>query len=112
METAITRSVHRWFADRGIDPRFTADSGQRLGTVARKASDAEESLRYIYKQVTPLVKRLQEWYSEDDLHDLLFGLVSPEQVRQIGDETEESDSPYEAWIVANERQRRQGNARQ
>lgn len=110
METEIARSVHRWFSDRGVDPRFAADSGHRLTTVARKPSDAEESLRYIYKQVTPLVKRLLEWYSEDDLHDVLFGLVSPETVRQIGDERSEASSPYEDWIVASGRQRLRGNA--
>lgn len=106
METAIARSVRRWFVDRGIDPRFSADAGQRLTTVARPLSDAEESLRYLYKQVTPLVMRLREWYSEAELAELIFGRATPDEVVAASKEHQDDRTAYDEWIVASERQRR------
>lgn len=106
METAVSRSVRHWFVDRGIDPRFTAEPTSGLVSRARTHSDAEESLRYIYHQVTPLVKRLREWYSEEDLADLLFGRLSPEQVQMLGEEGEAETTPYDRFIIQSERQLR------
>lgn len=99
----IASRVHRWYADRGVQPRYSPDATIETETIGHKKTDTERQLRWLSKQVAPVVRRLLEWYSEDDLWDIIGGRMDPAAISQL-DRGEDSElSEYDDWTTIERR---------
>lgn len=95
----IAAAVHRWYTARGVECRFTPEIPGEIAKVGRQETDAERQIRWLSQQVAPVVSKLREWYSEDDLYSVLFEEMDPLAARLIGGEQDTSLAGYDAWIL-------------
>jgi hypothetical protein len=110
--TPIAAAVFRWYSARGVQCRFAVDAPGELAPVGRPQTDAEGQLRWLAHQVAPVAKRLLEWYSEDDLVDVILGRLGPEGLQMVRAQGEAEISAYDEWSIDRERERRQLTATQ
>jgi len=100
---SIAASVYRWYVARGIAPRWRPDIDAAIDRVGRPETDAERQLRWLSKQVSPVVIRLSQWYAEDDLRLLMLGKIGADQMIPVGGRADELLGEYDDWTVANRR---------
>jgi hypothetical protein len=70
--SAIEGTVYEWYRRRGVLPRWVPGTAGQLVPIGRPLTDAEVSRAWLRDQVAPVVARLREWYSEEELYVVLF----------------------------------------
>jgi DNA relaxase NicK len=72
--------VYNWFRNRGVDVRYKPVGHDELPPIGRHETDSERQLRWLKSQVSPVVTRLLEWYSREDLISCIFDQGSHPEV--------------------------------
>jgi Replication initiation factor len=96
----IAAAVYRWYGDRGVQCRFAPDAPVELSQIGRPETDMQGQLRWLHRQVAPVVRRLLGVYSESDLYGVLFGGLDPTGLQPLDTKEEDGESAYEAWTVS------------
>ena len=83
MDSSIVSAVHRWYSTHGIEPRFVPEVVDWLDPVGRPETDGERQLAWLRATVTPLVRRLLEWYDREELIEFIFEGGDTPEIRPI-----------------------------
>jgi hypothetical protein len=69
---AIAAGVYRWYAERGVQPRYEPWRNDGLTMVGRPETDDERRLTWLATQVAPMISRLKVRYGKEALIAYLF----------------------------------------
>lgn len=96
----IGAAVSGWFRARGITPRYQPTMAGSMGPVSTTDTDAARSLRWLGRDVRPVVARLSLVYGRDVVLAVLLGELDPSTVLPIQPEPEEELAAYDEWTIA------------
>lgn len=97
--TPIAAAVYRWYTVRGVQCRFRPDMpGERM-IIGRQETDAQRKLRWLHRQVAPVVKTLLGMYPESDLYAVLFGGLDPTGLLPVDRRQEGDLDAYDRWSI-------------
>lgn len=101
---AIAGAVGHWYRARGVAPCYRSELDLALEPIGSAPTDAQRQLKWLSKQVAPVVKRLAWVYGMDAVLAVLASAKDPSTVLPIPSQEEESLADYDAWTIASEGQ--------
>lgn len=69
--------------------------------VGRPETDAARKLRWLHRQVAPVVQRLLGMYPERDLYAVIFGGLDPTGLVPLDRRGEDDLAAYDEWSIDN-----------
>jgi hypothetical protein len=97
--TPIAAAVYRWYTARGVQCRYRPDMPGESLAVGRDETDTQRKLRWLSRQVAPVVEKLLGMYPERDLYALLFSGLDPKGMRPLDRKEDLELDAYDQWSI-------------